>query len=31
MRVLRVVVAGEDVYKLPWERIQREYSQQNEC
>lgn len=29
MRVLRVVVIGEDVYKLPWDRIQREYSQQD--
>lgn len=30
MRVLCVVVTGEDVYKLPWDSIQREYSQQDE-
>ncbi len=30
MSILRIVVACEDVYKLPWEGIQREYSQQND-
>lgn len=30
MGILRIVVPREDVYKLPWEGIQREYSQQND-